>query len=143
MTGARYEVNGEDIAAEVAGGEAIILNLSSGVYYSLAGAGALAWLLLERSHTAAEAGALIASRSGVDAGTATADVEALLDRLLAEGLLAPSREARPGEVVDSELPALAEYAPPALERYSDMEHLLALDPPMPGLSEVPWQAPPR
>ncbi len=31
------------------------------------------------------------------------------------------------------------YTAPALEIFRDMQDLLALDPPMPGLSDIPWK----
>ena len=140
-TDVRYRVRSEDIAAKVLDGEAVIINLSSGIYYSLDGTGALAWALLERGHTVAEASARLADRHGVDLGRATSDVAALVDRLIAEGLLAPDGDATAAAPLAEEPPAPTEYAPPAIERYADMGDLLALDPPMPGLTEVPWQSP--
>ena len=138
----RFEIRSEDIAAEVVGGEAVILNLSSGVYYSLDGAGAIAWALLESGHTPGEAGARIANIYDVPGERAAADVEGLAAQLAAEGVIARAdREADFAAAERIEMPAGREYATPALERYTDMGDLLALDPPMPGLAEVPWQAP--
>jgi hypothetical protein len=31
------------------------------------------------------------------------------------------------------------YEPPKLNAYRDMGDLLALDPPMPGLEDIPWE----
>jgi hypothetical protein len=41
--------------------------------------------------------------------------------------------------IDAGSPELRPYEPPVLERYADMEDLLALDPPMPGIANLPWQ----
>lgn len=137
-----YRVNTEEIAAEVVGGEAMILNLSSGVYYSLDGAGGLAWAMLARGYPLDEVTGAVAEHYEVEHGTAAADLGALRDSLLAEGLLAANPE--PGgkeEVAADELPPPGEYRAPQLESFHDMGDLLALDPPMPGMKEVPWQSP--
>lgn len=139
--GSRYKLNGDEIAAETIAGEAVILNLSSGVYYSLDGAGGLAWTLLERGHTPAEASARVADRYGADQAAVDADIDALLDALLEAGLLLDDDAAVAAEVADDELPPAGEYVKPSLRAYTDMGDLLALDPPMPGLKEVPWRAP--
>ena len=139
--GSRYKLNSEDIAAETIAGEAVVLNLSSGVYYGLDGAGGLAWALLERGHSTEEVAARIATRYETDEAAVLADVEALLSELLEEGLLLADDDATPGEVADDELPPPGGYAKPELRAFTDMGDLLALDPPMPGLKEVPWRAP--
>jgi Coenzyme PQQ synthesis protein D (PqqD) len=140
--GDRFEIRSEDIAAEVVGGEAVILNLSSGVYYSLQGAGAIAWALLESGHTAAEAGERIAAHYDVPVDRATADLAGLSVELADEGLIAAAdRRADSSALERIEMPPGGNYIAPTLERYSDMGDLLALDPPMPGLAEVPWQSP--
>jgi Coenzyme PQQ synthesis protein D (PqqD) len=139
----RYRVNYDDITSEVVGGEAVILNLTSGVYYSLDGAGGLAWAMLARGHTLDSTVAAVATWYGVQEPRVKEDVAALRDTLLDEGLLAVARDdagAR-GQVEEHELPRHDEYRPPTLEKHTDMGDLLALDPPMPGLKEVPWQSP--
>jgi hypothetical protein len=137
----RYKLNGDEIAAETIAGEAVILNLSSGVYYSLDGAGGLVWSLLERGHSPAEAATRVAERFGVEEGDALADIESLLSEVLAEGLLVEDGASEPRELLDDELPPAGDYAKPGLQAYTDMGDMLALDPPMPGLKDVPWRAP--
>jgi Coenzyme PQQ synthesis protein D (PqqD) len=139
--GGRYRPRGEDIAAKVIDGEAVIINLSSGIYYSLDGTGALTWALLEHGHTVAETAAELATRYDVEAERAGADVSALLDQLLAEDLLTAATGVAAPSPVEADPTPPGAYATPVIERYSDMGDLLALDPPMPGLTEVPWQSP--
>jgi len=139
----RYRVDTDEIAAEVVGGEAVILNLSNGEYHSLDGAGGLAWASLARGNTLAEATAAVAGHYGVDEATAREDVARLVAALIADGLLseAPDGEAAVSAVADDEMPPAGEYRAPELKSFRDMGDLLALDPPMPGLKEVPWQSP--
>ena len=141
MTERRVRPRDDEIAASVIDGEALIINLSNGVYYSLPGSGAFIWAFLERGHDTEATAAAVVDRYGVAPDRARSDVEGLVDRLVAEGIVtddgANEREAR---ALDLEFPAPGTYAPPTLERYADMEDLLALDPPMPGIANLPWQS---
>jgi hypothetical protein len=141
MTGnGRYRVNSDEIAARVVDGEAILINLSNGTYYSIEGTGAIVWALLERGHPVADVAAELSRRLGVDEQTALEDVERLVARLVEERILvAAEQTATPGPI--DGLPYPPAYATPHLEKYEDMSDLLALDPPMPGLTDIPWQAP--
>lgn len=137
----RYAVDNERIAAETMAGEAVILDLSSGDYYSLHGAGGLGWALLSRGHSAEQAAARLGAHFGVPAGKARADVDRLLGELLERELLVAHPNAVPEEPTEQELPPEGEYTELTLEVFTDMGELLALDPPMPGMREVPWRAP--
>ena len=50
------------------------------------------------------------------------------------------RPTAPPQAVDLDQTSGA-YTPPVLEVYTDMSDLLALDPPMPGLADIPWRGP--
>jgi hypothetical protein len=138
-----FDVHRDEIAAKVVDGEAVLINLSSGVYYSLQGPGATAWAYLEAGHPLDAVAAQLAARHGAPPARARADVEALVAELRGEGVLVERATAGPPATVDeAELPvADGDYTPPALERYADMGDLLALDPPMPGVADIPWRAP--
>jgi Coenzyme PQQ synthesis protein D (PqqD) len=137
-----FRVNTDEVASKVIEGEAILINLSNGMYYNLAGTGALVWALLETAQDDQRISAELERRTGIDHATAVTDVERLLDELSAEGLIvaaeAPTDTADP-EAID--VPPLASYSAPVLEKYADMSDLLALDPPMPRLADIPWQPP--
>ena len=69
------------------------------------------------------------------------DLRAFFRRLLEENLIdvsPPSESAPPTPEVQ---PSAAAYAPPVLNAYRDMDDMLALDPPAPGLEPIPWSAP--
>ena len=136
-------MNDGQVAAKLVDGEAIVIDLASGTYYSLAGTGALVWGLAERGGSEEEIAAELERRFGAAAGEAREDVRRLLAELVDEGILvaADGAPAGPGPS-DSELPDLSTYERPVLDKYTDMSDLLALDPPMPGLRDIPWQAPP-
>ena len=131
----RYEPRADNIAVTVIDGEAIIVNLTTGVYYSMAGVGAEVWELVSRGLTAPAIAETLAARHEVEREAALEDTEQLIEKLLAEDLIASS-QAEPQPAIEAvQESARTEYATPVLEIYRDMGDLLALDPPMPGLRD--------
>jgi len=132
----------DGVAAKVFEGEAIIINLSNGIYYSMDNVGALIWEQIEAGLNLGEIVATLTARYDVSAGQAQADLERLGGELVEEGIVQPGQDDgssrdRPRSVGATGL----RYDSPRLEIYRDIGHLLALDPPMPGLRDVPWNAP--
>src|SRR5512139_961308 len=80
----------EEVAAKVIDGEAIIINLANGIYYSMDNTGALIWEMIENGYNLAEIVEAISSRCGVDSGQVAADVQRLTEQLLEENLLVKS-----------------------------------------------------
>lgn len=138
----RYKPRTDDTAATVIDGEAIIVNLTTGVYYSMAKVGAEVWEMMEKGWSLEQISDAVAERYEVTVDRALADIEALATKLLAENLVEKSADLRP-IVVDPVAGGhdRAPYIVPSLEVYRDMGDLLALDPPMPGLRDIPLQRP--
>jgi hypothetical protein len=136
---ARYSLNTRDLAAKTVEGETVLINLATGVYYSIAGTGAVAFARLTAGEDPADVAAELARLYETDAATVAADLERFVASLLEESILV---EGEPGSAADLDAPpASGPYAAPELEVYTDMGDLLALDPPMPGLQDIPWEAP--
>lgn len=133
--GRRYRVEGGRIAARIIDGEAIMIDLSSGRYYSLVGSGALVWALLERGHGIDATVDQVATHYGVARERVEADLDVLIGKLLAEGVVVEVADAGEPAPLEAGLVPEGEYATPALEAYDDMEDLLALDPPLPTLDD--------
>ena len=121
----RYTVNSPEVIEESVDGEVLIVHLGTGAYYSSDGAGEFIWRRLAAGHTAGETAALLAGHFALPAEAASATVERMLGQYLVEGLLR-ERDARPVETV--EVPPKAPYSEPVLNKYTDMEELLLLDP---------------
>jgi hypothetical protein len=136
----RFVVNTPGVAAKVIDGEAIIMNLSTGMYYSMDRVGALLWEWIERGHSISEILEGLTGRYEVPISRVRGDVERLLDEALQEGLLgiAPVGSAMVG-AIEAPTESRLQYQTPELVRYSDMADLLALDPPMP-MPAAPWSA---
>ena len=137
----RLRPNVEEVAAKVIDGEAVLINLSNGVYYSMDEVGALIWEMVESKYSLEEMVATICARYDVSTEQTQSDVERLAAELLDENLLSVADETTSKEEIESQgnAPTNAAYASPQLNVYRDMGDLLALDPPTPGLELTPWQ----
>jgi hypothetical protein len=128
---ARYRLNAPQVIAEVIDDEAIIVNLDTGTYYSLRGAGADIWRMAAQGLAAGAIPPALSRRYTGDPSVIEDAVGRLLEQLSAEGLLAP-RTGLDGEQVEaaawpSDQPAVP-FEAPSLQKYTDMTDLLLLDP---------------
>jgi hypothetical protein len=137
----RFRANSDEVAAKIVDGEAILINLSTGIYYSMDGPAAVAWAMLERGAAADEIAGELADRYGVEREVTASDVENLLEELVAEGLLVPVTDGTAPMRREVELPPPDAYVAPRLDKYTDMQEMLALDPPLPGIEDIPWEPP--
>jgi hypothetical protein len=116
-----------NIHSKVFDDEVVVLEMSSGTYFSLRGSGVQVWLLVEKNASAAGiAEALAASHDAPKSEIATA-VDALLEELIGAGLIVadPSMERGGDGAQPSER---TPFRPPEVERFTDMQDLLLLDP---------------
>jgi hypothetical protein len=134
--------NGETVVSQVIDGEAILIDLESGVYYSMDEVGATLWSLIEAQCRLEDVVSEITARYDAPRERVEADVLRVVADFVRENLVVFS-ESGPQARQDREAPGGQKlpYAPPELNVYRDMADLLALDPPMPGLREIPWTAP--
>jgi len=117
-----YRINSPSVIHETIDDEVVIINLDKGHYYSLDGCGARIWKGLIGG---APLTAIAASFEG-EAGAIDAEVRELVADLEQEQLVVPAEAGTaPGAVEDG--PKLP-FEPAKLQRYSDMEELLLLDP---------------
>jgi hypothetical protein len=109
------------VVSETIDGEVVAIDLESGRYYSLEGPAARAWEAIQAGQDVDGFVAAVAAEAGVGADEAQADVAAFLAELEAEGLLLGGDGAGlpspgPGRV------------PLVLNRYTDMQDLIVIDP---------------
>jgi hypothetical protein len=135
----RLRINDDEVAAEIVDGEAVVINLGTGMYYTLAGIGCEAWAMVEQRLSLAEMSERLAARYRVAPATVLGDLQRLAGELLDEGLVCPAADPSGivSQVAAAHDPAAAgpAYAPPELCRYTDMAEVLALDPPLPVLKD--------
>jgi len=128
-------LNEPQVGGEILEGEVIVIDFVSGAYYSLTGAGAVAYVALVAGGTERAATNEITRRYDAAPDRVVADVRGLLDDMLADGLL--REHAQPGlddvanevaEALGKPPEVLGDYETPTLARYTDMQQLLLLDP---------------
>ena len=144
-----YAVSKPEIIREQFDEEVVIVDLDTGSYYSLSGAGSEVWSAIESgASTAGIAQHLIAT---YDAEPAEIEVALgrLLEELQAEGLITPRDDAQTvvqAPVAAGKNPAKSEWQAPILQKFTDMQALLLLDPihevdsagwPQPKVEELP------
>lgn len=125
-----------EVAAKVIDGEAILINLGSGLYYSMGEVGGRVWSLIEQGCSADTIAGVIAAEFEVDEQMAKADVTALVDQLLEEELVEVAASGNGAADVKVSAGGAA-YAKPELKKFDDMAEMFALDPPLPGLAGKP------
>src|SRR5262249_1328934 len=126
-----------DLAAKVIDGEAIIINLANGIYYSMDGAGALVWDMIQQRASLGEIVDAVGRVYDAPRDRLEPDLQALAATLMEEQLvvLDETGQAAAAPSVGARETRLA-YEPPKLVRYADMAHFFALDPPLPEIDDA-------
>ena len=144
MTNQRFRVNTPTVTHETIDGEAVIINLDSGNYYSLVDVGSFIWGLVEKGASASEVQDIVLQNYQANATDVDRGVQDLLVQLQEENLIVPVDEAGAldlSEVLSSnnghEKPS---FNPPSLHKYSDMQELLLLDP-IHDVDDAGWPKP--
>jgi Coenzyme PQQ synthesis protein D (PqqD) len=132
MENVRFRVKTPDVMHESIEGEVIIINLLSGTYYSVRGSGAEIWTLVQDGDAVSREEIVEALVAAFDAPRPELERSAtqFLDELLREGLVAEVKadqeEKTPRTLPESRQTRL--FEPPALEKYTDMQDLVLIDP---------------
>jgi hypothetical protein len=135
--------NHANVLAKVVDGEAILINVGTGTYYSLTGIGGRVWQWIEADKSIDEMVLALTRNYDVTPEDALKDISALVADLTTEGLVTTSagKDTVKPPAAATESPPKTPYETPQLDIYRDMQDLLALDPPMPGLRTIPWADP--
>lgn len=143
MNNQRFRVNTPTVTHEIIDGEAVIINLDSGNYYSLVDEGSFIWSLVEKGASASELQNVILQTYQGDAQEIDRGVQELLAQLQQENLIVPVDEAE--EAADLQTPNNDNHEKPlfnspSLNKYSDMQELLLLDP-IHDVDDAGWPKP--
>lgn len=132
-TGRQFRVNSPQVTHETIDGEAVILNLDTGSYYSVNQAGATIWRLLDAGASLRRiVQTLTASYTG-DPQEIETGVYALVEKLEQERLITANNGTGEPTLEEADTAArhngeLPRFEFPNLHKYTDMEDLLLLDP---------------
>jgi hypothetical protein len=129
-------VASETIHSKVFDDEVVIIDMASGLYFSLRGAAVDVWTMIEACATPAAIAAALVARYDGDAASVAAACERCVGELIELGLALADAAASPGNLQVAPA-ARAPFVAPAIERYSDMQDLLLLDP-VHEVSEAGW-----
>ena len=131
----------EEVASKVIDGEAIIINLANGIYYSMDKVGAHVWDLFQSGYTLEDVVTSVTGQYDVSRDQAESNVQELVEELVRENLVVGFESSAASPMPVAPLAEKLPYELPKLNIYRDMGDLLALDPPVPGLGDTPWKEP--
>ena len=138
----RFRVSSDQIIHEIIEDELMIVNLDNGHYFNTGNSGAFLWPLIVKGYSAGELVDICACRYTGDPENMRNTIDAFLNMLITEGLIVETDtgvqiDGRTDPVESTEKPA---FEPPELNKYSDMQDLLLLDP-IHDVDEQGWPHP--
>jgi Coenzyme PQQ synthesis protein D (PqqD) len=126
-------VNSPQVIHESIDGEVIIIDLGTGTYYSAKGSAAEVWEAIDRFPGVSEesVAAAVATAYELPAEAVAGDVHAFVFELLSEGIVVLA-DAHAGDgataSIDRDGTSSGPFAAPKLEKYTDMQDLVLIDP---------------
>ncbi|MFB2970844.1 PqqD family protein [Aerosakkonema sp. BLCC-F183] len=143
-TSEKFKINSPKVVHEMIDGEVVIVNLDRGDYYSLVKAGADIWEGLAKGMARVDILENMVQRYDASRENIETALDDLIEKLELEELITIEKtdEAIPLNITDnqSETKVNAEklsFEIPTLQKYTDMEELLALDP-IHEVDEMGW-----
>jgi hypothetical protein len=128
-----FRADAPNVVHEVIDGEAVIVNLNDGAYYSVDKAGAVIWSLIDRGTAVSQIVDAMTDRYAGSRERIEEAVMRLVSELQREHLIVadPERRSKPDDGLNPCVGQPAnkpEFEDPVLQKYTDMEDLLLLDP---------------
>lgn len=116
-----------NVHSKVFDDEVVILDMKSGAYFSLRGAGVDVWKLIEANASVAMISEALGERYEAPSSEIATALDSLLGELAESGLVVADTSldpSRPAAQAAEKVP----FAAPQIERFTDMQELLLLDP---------------
>jgi hypothetical protein len=124
---APLRVASANVHSKVFDDEVVILEMKTGTYFSLRQSGVEIWKLVEANASAAGIAESVRARFDAPGSEIETAVDSLLDELAEAGLIVSDGSLELGEV-PAPSSERAPFSAPELERFTDMQELLLLDP---------------
>lgn len=131
-----YRFNTPRMIHETIDKETVVIDTETGVYFSITGSGYLIVHALDQGARVADLAAWLAAAFDVDPSALRLQVEEFVSQFLVEALVVPTTDA-PGALGEFVLTGGEVYAPPVLEKFTDMQELLMMDP-IHEVSDAGW-----
>lgn len=119
MPNERFALNDVDVAAEVIEDDAVLVNLATGMYYSMDGPAGLIWSMVQQRCTVRDVVDAVVARYAVTHEQAHADVVHLLEELRREELIVQVAEG-PAAADPVPLAARHSYVQPRLQAFDNV-----------------------
>lgn len=116
-----------NVHSKVFDDEVVILDMKSGTYFSLRGSGVDVWKLIEANASVAMISEALGERYEAPSSEIATALDSLLGELAESGLVVADTSldpSRPAAQAVEKVP----FAAPQIERFTDMQELLLLDP---------------
>jgi len=128
-----FRVNSPQVINETIEGEAVIINLATGDYYSLGGAGAEIWNAIERTADVEDIVQSLTLVYEADRQVIEQAVLNLIEQLQQHGLITPADGVQSpapfqSRALGAQPASRVPFRTPTLETYTDMQDLILLDP---------------
>ncbi len=136
-----FRINTPAVVSEIIDGEAIIMHVNSGHYFSAPATGSLVWSWIEQGADTRSIVQRLAARFSAPQATLTEALGTFVSDLLSHDLIVPIEAPPVAPLVDDEvaLPNRTAFVPPVLEVHTDMQDMLLLDP-VDDVDETGWPA---
>lgn len=122
-----FQINSPQVIREFFDDEAVIVNLELGIYYSLDSIGAIVWGLIEQGASNTQIVEKLSQMFKLSTNIEK-DIEEFIDLLLKEELVATTDNASLTSFDSINIDNKLTYSKPTLNKYTDMQELLLLDP---------------
>jgi len=135
----RYRANSPRFVDETVDGEALIMDMVTGSYYTCQDASTMVWHGLTAGLTISDVAAILTSTYPIETAEAERDVERFAAELAQEEMIVV-RDGSPESPVDATIgngTAPGDYQPLRFEKYTDLADLILLDP-VHDVSEAGW-----
>lgn len=120
-----YRINTPRIIHETLDQETVIIDTETGVYFVAGGSGPTLWAALEHGASAQVLAEQLAQPTGAQPASLLPAVERFLAELSAEQLIVATAEST---LSPTAFDGATTFVPPTLQKFTDMENLLLIDP---------------
>jgi hypothetical protein len=139
-----FKVNSPSVVSEIIDGEAVIMNLKSGNYYSTEHVGSMLWGWIEQGRTYDQLLSLLNVSFATVPEDYAVSVDSFIAELIAQDLIREGQTDRATSSSNEDAWPQANgtlpFRAPTLNVYADMKDLLLLDP-IHDVDEVGWPTP--
>lgn len=124
----RYNIFDNNIISDVFGEEVVLVNLESGVYYSLRYSATQIWNRLINQYSPTEILTDLIQIYQVDENDLMSDINLFFTQLLEDKIIKIASETEKKSIEFNSKGILVNYTSPVVEAFSDMQEILLLDP---------------